>query len=77
MNIIDRYKSPTPKFFRILRNIGIAMATAGGTVLASPLELPELVISISAYMTLAGSVASAISQAVVSDEEINTNSKNN
>lgn len=77
MNIIERYKKPTPKFFRILRNIGMAMATAGGVILASPLNIPELVVSISAYITIAGTVASAISQAVVEDEYLTKESKTN
>jgi hypothetical protein len=40
MNIVDRYKKPTPKFFRTLRNIGIALATAGGAIIAAPISLP-------------------------------------
>lgn len=77
MNIIERYKKPTPKFFRILRNIGMAMATAGGVILASPLDVPDIIISVSAYITIAGTVASAISQAVVEDEYLTKESKTN
>lgn len=70
MNILDRYKKPTPRFFRAIRNIGIAMATAGGAVLASPMALPEHIISLSSYLIIAGTIASAISQAAVLDEGI-------
>ncbi|KAA1242906.1 hypothetical protein F0000_23505 [Aquimarina sp. RZ0] len=68
MNIIDRYKKPTPKFFRILRNIGIALATAGGVIVTAPVMLPTIVVTIATYMTVAGTVATAVAQAVVSDE---------
>lgn len=69
MNIIKRYQKPTPKFFRILRNIGLALAAAGGTLIAAPVALPASVISIATYLTVAGTVATAVSQAVVSDTE--------
>lgn len=67
MNLVERYKKPTPKFFKLLRNIGIALATAGGAVLASPIALPAVLVSIGGYMTVAGTVAVSVSQAVVSD----------
>ena len=80
MKIIERYKKPTPKFFRILRNIGIALATAGGAIIAAPISIPATIITIATYMTVAGTVATAVSQAVVSDEKEKTaieTSKNN
>jgi hypothetical protein len=69
MNIVERYKKPTPKFFRLLRNIGIALATAGGAIIAAPVALPAAVVTVATYMTVAGTVATAVSQAVVKDEE--------
>lgn len=69
MKIIERYKKPTPKFFRILRNIGIALATAGGAIIAAPVSIPAAIITVATYMTVAGTVATAVSQAVVSDEK--------
>lgn len=67
MNIVERYKKPTPKFFKTLRNIGIALATAGGAIITAPISMPALVVTIATYMTVAGTVATAVSQAVVSD----------
>ena len=67
MNLVERYNKPTPKFFKILRNIGIALATAGGAIIAAPISMPAIVLSIATYMTVAGTVATAVSQAVVSD----------
>jgi hypothetical protein len=77
MKIIERYKKPTPKFFRILRNIGIALATAGGAIIAAPISIPATIITVATYMTVAGTVATAVSQAVVSDKkETELNQKN-
>ena len=72
MKLIDRYKKPTPTFFRKLRNIGIAMAATGGAIIAAPIALPALVITIATYLTVVGTVATAVSQAVVSDDENET-----
>jgi len=69
MKIIERYQKPTPKFFRVLRNIGIALATAGGAIIAAPVAIPATIVTIATYMTVAGTVATALSQAVVSDEK--------
>ena len=75
MNLVERYKKTTPKFFKTLRNIGIALATAGGAVLASPIALPAVLVSIGGYMTVAGTVAVSVSQAVVSDVEAKKSQK--
>lgn len=73
MKLIERYKKPTPSFFRKLRNIGIALATAGGAIIAAPIALPATIITIATYLTVVGTVATAVSQAVVSDNENETN----
>ena len=68
MNIVKRMQAPTPKFFRVLRTVGIALATAGGAVLTIPVSLPAVVLTIAGYATVAGSVISAVSQATVVNE---------
>ena len=62
MNIIKRAKAPTPKFFKVLRNIGLALAAVGGTILAAPVALPVAIVSIGGYIAVAGGVISAVSQ---------------
>jgi uncharacterized membrane protein HdeD (DUF308 family) len=65
MNIINRIKNPTPKFFKVLRNIGLALAAVGGTILAAPITLPVVITSIGGYFAVAGGVVSAVSQLTV------------
>ena len=67
MNLVERYKKPTPKFFKILRNIGATLATVGGTLLTAPVALPAIFSTWAAYALVAGSVATVISQAAVDD----------
>lgn len=62
MNLIKRAKAPIPKFFKVLRNIGLALAAVGGTILAAPVALPVAVVSIGGYIAVAGGVISAVSQ---------------
>ncbi|MCX2680664.1 hypothetical protein OOZ15_11985 [Galbibacter sp. EGI 63066] len=69
MKIIERYQKPTPKFFRVFRNVGVALAAAGGVIVAAPVALPATVVSIASYMVVAGTVATAVCQAVVFDGE--------
>lgn len=62
MNAIKRAKAPTPKFFKVLRNIGLALVAVSGTVLAAPIALPVVVTSVAGYLAVAGGVISAVSQ---------------
>lgn len=68
MNLIQRAKAPTPKFFKVLRAIGLGLAAVGGTILATPIALPVVITSIGGYLAVAGSVVSAVSQVTTLNE---------
>ena len=57
MTLQERVKSPTPKFFKKVRNIGLVLAAISATIIASPIALPAVVIQIAGYLAVAGSVA--------------------
>ena len=69
MNIIKRVKAPTPKFFKVLRNIGLALAAVGGTIMAAPIALPVGLGSIGGYLTVVGGVLSAVSQITTGNDD--------
>ena len=69
-SIIKRMKQPTPKFFRALRNIGLATAAVSAGILASPVALPVLIIKVAGYLAVAAGIMSAVSQTAVTTEEI-------
>jgi hypothetical protein len=70
MNVVKRMKAPTPKFFRVLRKVGIGLIAAGGALLTAPVVLPAAVLTLAEYLTVAGTVMTAVSQtAVASDDE--------
>jgi uncharacterized membrane protein HdeD (DUF308 family) len=68
--IINRAKAPTPKFFKMLRNVGLALAAVGGTVLTAPIALPTIVTIIGGYLTLTGGILSAVCQLTTTDDSI-------
>jgi hypothetical protein len=69
MNLIERIKAPTPKWFKIIRNISIVLASIGGIIIASPVALPIGLVSVAGYLVLGGSIISVVSQTGVQSEE--------
>ncbi|HAS58628.1 MAG: hypothetical protein CL554_19800 [Algoriphagus sp.] len=67
MTIIERAKAPTPKFFKVLRNVGLALAAAGGALLAAPISLPAGIVALGGYLTVGGTVLTEVSQVTVED----------
>jgi energy-converting hydrogenase Eha subunit G len=67
--IVNRMTESTPKFFRLLRNIGLVLAAASATTLAAGDILPAIVIKVAGYVAVAGSVITAVSQAAVKNEQ--------
>jgi uncharacterized membrane protein HdeD (DUF308 family) len=66
--IINRAKAPTPKFFKVLRTVGLALAAVGGTILAAPIALPAIITTVGGYIAVAGGVLSAASQLTTTDD---------
>ncbi|HEV8506555.1 MAG TPA: hypothetical protein VGQ53_14185 [Chitinophagaceae bacterium] len=69
MNLIERAISPTPTFFQKLRNIGLALAAISAAIIASPVALPTIVVTIAGYLAVAGTVLSAVSQVTVTGDQ--------
>ena len=65
MNVVQRAKAPTPKFFKILRTIGLALLAVSASIIAAPVALPAMVVTIAGYSAVAGGVLSAVSQITV------------
>lgn len=72
MTVIERVKAPTPKFFKTLRTLGLALAAIGGALLAAPVALPAALISVAGYVILAGGVITAVSQTAVEATDSST-----
>ncbi|GAA4764307.1 MULTISPECIES: hypothetical protein [Flavobacterium] len=68
MNVVERAKAPTPKFFRVLRTVGLALLAVGGSIAAAPVALPAVIVTVAGYAAVAGTVLSAVSQVTVDDD---------
>jgi hypothetical protein len=68
MNFMERLSAPTPKFFKRLRTVGLILVAAGGVLVTAPITLPVALVTAGGYLVVAGSVATAISQAAVDNE---------
>lgn len=67
--IMQRWASPTPKFFKILRNVGLVIGAVGTAILTAPITLPATLITISGYLVTAGGVVTAVSQLTILQED--------
>jgi hypothetical protein len=66
--ILKRAKRRTPKFFKQVRNAGVAMAAVSAAILAAPVALPAVLIKVAGYLAVAGAVAGSVSQTAVTNE---------
>lgn len=77
MNVTKRANAPTPKFFKILRTVGLSLLAISGSIIAAPIALPATVVTIAGYVAVAGGVLSAVSQVTVDDEALKEISSEN
>ena len=64
MTLKERIQSPTPTFFKKVRNIGLILAALSATILTAPVALPAIVIQVAGYLGVGAAVATAVSQTV-------------
>jgi hypothetical protein len=68
LSLVQRLTAPTSKFFRIIRNVGLCLAAAGGAIIASPVTLPIGIVTVAGYLVVAGGVMTSVAQATVEGE---------
>ena len=70
LTLSERLQAPTPPFFRTLRNIGLLIGAIGAAIIAAPVALPTVVISVAGYFVTAGAVVAAVSSTTVDFKEL-------
>ena len=68
LGVLQRLQAPTPKFFTVLRRVGLVLAGMGAAIVASPVALPAAVAMVGGYLITAGAVAAAVSQLTTRSE---------
>jgi hypothetical protein len=64
LSLVQRIFAPTPQIFKVFRTVGLSLAAAGGAILAVP-AMPVVLVTIAGYLTVAGTVMTAVSQVAV------------
>jgi len=60
-----RWKSRTPRFWKKVQKVAIALGAAAAIVVAAPIALPAAVVTVAGYVVTAGTVAATLSQLTV------------
>ena len=71
--IIKRFTSESPTFFKRIQAIGITLGSIGAALLvlpASVIVLPSTIVTMAGYFVAAGSVAAAVAKATVADPAV-------
>ncbi|MFC4163034.1 hypothetical protein ACFOWU_05165 [Epilithonimonas zeae] len=71
LNLVERVKAPTPKWFKIVRAIGITLTAVGGAILTAPVAIPATIVTVAGYLVLGGTIATAVAQTAIQAEESN------
>jgi hypothetical protein len=58
----------TPPFFKKLRLAGLIIAAIGASVIAAPIALPAIAVTIAGYLATAGAIATAVSQSAITND---------
>jgi ABC-type xylose transport system permease subunit len=66
-DIKKRWNAKTPKFWKNVQKVAIALGAAAGVVIAAPITLPAAVVTVAGYLVTAGTVAATLSQLTVED----------
>ncbi|WP_209390663.1 hypothetical protein [Chryseobacterium sp. RR2-3-20] len=69
LNLIERVSAPTPKWFKIIRTIGITLTAVGGAILAAPVAIPATIVTVAGYVMLGGTIATAIAQTAMQTDD--------
>lgn len=67
MILKERWQAKTPKFWKNIQKIGIALGVIGGTIIALPVSLPAAVVAAGGYLVAAGTVTATLSQLTKED----------
>jgi hypothetical protein len=67
--VLKRANSPTPAFFRKLRNTGLMLTSISASVLARQDLFPHAIVTIAGYAAVGGAVLSAVCQLVKENEQ--------
>jgi hypothetical protein len=70
MELIDRVKAPTPKWWQKVRNVALIASGIAGGLLVAPIALPVGVVTTLTYVAVVGGTIAGTAQATRDNTEI-------
>lgn len=67
--IKKRWTAKTPTFWKKVQKLGLVAGAVGGVLIAAPIALPSVLITLGGYLVTAGGVTAALSQLTVEDKK--------
>ena len=69
MTLVQRWKAPTPKFWKKVQRVAITLGAVAGVIITAPVSIPATIITVAGYVATAGTVAATLSQLTVDNNE--------
>ncbi|MEO5912072.1 MAG: hypothetical protein ABIP95_14370 [Pelobium sp.] len=70
LSVMERLQSPTPRFFKKVKKIGLVLSGIGSALLAAPVGIPLLLSQIAGYVLTAGVIATVVASTAVEEKAI-------
>jgi hypothetical protein len=70
LSLKQRWKAPTPKFWKKVQRLGIVLTAVGTALATAPVALPAAIITAGAYAAFGGGLIAAMSQLTVEDSQV-------
>ena len=75
--IKERWKSPTPKFWKKVQRWAIIAGAVAGAVIAAPVALPAALITTATYIATVSATVATVSQLTVNDKQTENGKEEN
>jgi ABC-type xylose transport system permease subunit len=69
MTLVQRWKAPTPNFWKKVQRLAITLGAVAGVIITAPVSIPATIITVAGYVATAGTVAATLSQLTVDNNE--------
>jgi len=71
LTLKQRFKAPTPKFWKKIQKLGLALTTVGTFIATAPISLPAAIVTAGSYAAFGGGLIAAMSQLTVENNANN------
>ncbi len=70
LSLKERFKAPTPKFWKKVQSLGLALTAVGTFIAGAPIALPAALVTAGGYAAFGGGLIAVMSQFTVEDSQV-------